>query len=128
MWEDETEGFVACFLIKKGNKFYLNSCSIGFSRSPQLIVMIFEDEDGSKSGHGRRGYLQEGAWDAIHVIEVCFLCPNFGRMQKLCNYWHAFSFVITSRTLKGKTCLQPFLLSPARLCMKFILTVFLHCW
>ncbi|THG17775.1 hypothetical protein TEA_018627 [Camellia sinensis var. sinensis] len=26
--------------------------------------------DGSKSGHGRRGYLQEGAWDAIHVIEV----------------------------------------------------------
>ncbi|CAK9174176.1 unnamed protein product [Ilex paraguariensis] len=43
MWDDETEGFVACFLIKK---------------------------DGSKSGHGRRGHLQEGAWDAIHVIEV----------------------------------------------------------
>lgn len=43
MWEDENGGFVACFLIKK---------------------------DGSKSGHGRRGYLQEGAWDAIHVIEV----------------------------------------------------------
>uniref|UniRef100_M1BF23 F-actin-capping protein subunit beta n=1 Tax=Solanum tuberosum TaxID=4113 RepID=M1BF23_SOLTU len=43
MWEDENEGFVACFLIKK---------------------------DGSKTGHGRRGYLQEGAWDAIHVIEV----------------------------------------------------------
>lgn len=43
MWEDENEGFVACFLIKK---------------------------DGSKSGHGRRGYLQEGAWDAIHVVEV----------------------------------------------------------
>ncbi|KAA8537979.1 hypothetical protein F0562_027439 [Nyssa sinensis] len=43
MWEDENEGFVACFLIKK---------------------------DGSKSGQGRRGYLQEGAWDAIHVIEV----------------------------------------------------------
>lgn len=43
VWEDGTEGFVACFLIKK---------------------------DGSKSGHGRRGYLQEGAWDAIHVIEV----------------------------------------------------------
>ncbi|KAF8377221.1 hypothetical protein HHK36_030595 [Tetracentron sinense] len=43
MWEDDNEGFVACFLIKK---------------------------DGSKSGHGRRGYLQEGAWDAIHVIEV----------------------------------------------------------
>ncbi|XWS21829.1 hypothetical protein CRYUN_Cryun30bG0089200 [Craigia yunnanensis] len=43
MWEDENEGFVACFLIKK---------------------------DGSKSGQGRRGYLEEGAWDAIHVIEV----------------------------------------------------------
>ncbi|KAG8633367.1 probable F-actin-capping protein subunit beta [Manihot esculenta] len=44
LWEDdEREGFVACFLIKK---------------------------DGSKTGHGRRGYLQEGAWDAIHVIEV----------------------------------------------------------
>ncbi|KAM7514642.1 hypothetical protein LguiA_004225 [Lonicera macranthoides] len=43
VWEDENEGFVACFLIKK---------------------------DGSKSAHGRRGYLQEGAWDAIHVIEV----------------------------------------------------------
>ncbi|PIN20587.1 F-actin capping protein, beta subunit [Handroanthus impetiginosus] len=43
MWEDENEGFVACFLIKK---------------------------DGSKTGQGRRGYLQEGAWDAIHVIEV----------------------------------------------------------
>ncbi|CAJ2629783.1 unnamed protein product [Trifolium pratense] len=43
MWEDENEGFVACFLIKK---------------------------DGSKTGQGRRGYLEEGAWDAIHVIEV----------------------------------------------------------
>ncbi|KAK6257989.1 hypothetical protein QUC31_001448 [Theobroma cacao] len=43
MWEDDNEGFVACFLIKK---------------------------DGSKTGHGRRGCLEEGAWDAIHVIEV----------------------------------------------------------
>ncbi|GLT77265.1 hypothetical protein SLA2020_488670 [Shorea laevis] len=43
MWEDENEGFVACFLIKK---------------------------DGSKTAHGRRGYLEEGAWDAIHVIQV----------------------------------------------------------
>jgi capping protein beta len=43
MWEDDNEGFVACFLIKK---------------------------DGSKSGHGRRGCLEEGAWDAIHVIQV----------------------------------------------------------
>ncbi|XP_052189503.1 probable F-actin-capping protein subunit beta [Diospyros lotus] len=43
VWEDESDGFVACFLIKK---------------------------DGSKTGHGRRGYLQEGAWDAIHVVQV----------------------------------------------------------
>ncbi|XAR62229.1 hypothetical protein NMG60_11016914 [Bertholletia excelsa] len=43
LWEDENEGFVACFLIKK---------------------------DGSSSGHGRRGYLQEGSWDAIHVVQV----------------------------------------------------------
>lgn len=43
MWEDDNGGFFACFLIKK---------------------------DGSKSGHGRRGYLHEGQWDAIHVIEV----------------------------------------------------------
>lgn len=43
MWEDDNEGFVGCFLIKK---------------------------DGSRTGQGKRGYLQEGAWDAIHVIEV----------------------------------------------------------
>lgn len=43
MWEDENEGFVACFLIKK---------------------------DGPTTGLSRRGNLQEGAWDAIHVIEV----------------------------------------------------------
>ncbi|KAK8647024.1 hypothetical protein V6N13_120782 [Hibiscus sabdariffa] len=43
MWEDDNEGFVACFLVKK---------------------------DGSKTGQGRRGYLEEGTWDAIHVIEV----------------------------------------------------------
>ncbi|KAI3465413.1 hypothetical protein Pfo_022076 [Paulownia fortunei] len=43
MWEDENEGFIACFLIKK---------------------------DGSKTADGKRGYLQEGSWDAIHVIEV----------------------------------------------------------
>ncbi|CAA0806974.1 Probable F-actin-capping protein subunit beta [Striga hermonthica] len=43
MWEDENDGFVACFLIKK---------------------------DGSKTADGKRGYLQEGSWDAIHVIEV----------------------------------------------------------
>eukprot|EP01018_Ginkgo_biloba_P010376 Gb_01137 [translate_table: standard] len=44
MWEpDEGEGFAACFLIKK---------------------------DGSQTGQGRRGFLQQGVWDAIHVIEV----------------------------------------------------------
>uniref|UniRef100_A0A7N0VKR0 F-actin-capping protein subunit beta n=1 Tax=Kalanchoe fedtschenkoi TaxID=63787 RepID=A0A7N0VKR0_KALFE len=43
MWEDDDEGFVACFLIKK---------------------------DGSRTGQGRRGYLQEGSWEAIHVIQV----------------------------------------------------------
>ncbi|XVF04450.1 hypothetical protein REPUB_Repub05bG0084000 [Reevesia pubescens] len=43
MWEDDNKGFVSCFLIKK---------------------------DGSKTGQWRRGYLKEGAWDAIHVIEV----------------------------------------------------------
>lgn len=43
MWEDDRQGFVSCFLIKK---------------------------DGSKTGHGRRGYLHEGSWEAIHLIEV----------------------------------------------------------
>ncbi|KAJ0988573.1 hypothetical protein J5N97_006929 [Dioscorea zingiberensis] len=45
IWEDDEKGgFVACFLIKK---------------------------DGAKDGgQGKRGYLQEGAWDAIHVVEV----------------------------------------------------------
>ncbi|MQM13094.1 hypothetical protein Taro_046017, partial [Colocasia esculenta] len=31
---------------------------------------ILEDGDGSKTTHGQSGYLQEGPWDAIHVIEV----------------------------------------------------------
>ncbi|CAM6112509.1 unnamed protein product [Calypogeia fissa] len=44
MWEPEDgQGFFACFLIKK---------------------------DGSQSGDGRRGLLQHGIWEAIHVIEV----------------------------------------------------------
>ncbi|XP_076947836.1 F-actin-capping protein subunit beta-like [Bidens hawaiensis] len=44
LWEeDDNEGFAACFLIKK---------------------------DGSKYAHGKRGYLHEGGWDAIHVIQV----------------------------------------------------------
>jgi len=43
-WEPEDgKGFAACVLIKK---------------------------DGSDAGDGRRGLLQEGSWDAIHVIEV----------------------------------------------------------
>ncbi|XP_042018998.1 probable F-actin-capping protein subunit beta isoform X2 [Salvia splendens] len=29
-----------------------------------------EDEDGSRTADGRRGYLEEGSWEAIHVIEV----------------------------------------------------------
>ncbi|KAG0569791.1 hypothetical protein KC19_6G117200 [Ceratodon purpureus] len=44
VWEPEDgKGFAACVLIKK---------------------------DGSDAGDGRRGLLQEGSWDAIHVIEV----------------------------------------------------------
>ncbi|KAL8514243.1 hypothetical protein ACS0TY_013388 [Phlomoides rotata] len=43
MWENEDEGFIGCFLIKK---------------------------DGSKTADGKRGCLQEGSWEAIHVIEV----------------------------------------------------------
>lgn len=35
-----------------------------------FLFLFFVNEDGSKTGQGRRGYLQEGAWDAIHVIEV----------------------------------------------------------
>ncbi|GMP80049.1 hypothetical protein CsSME_00035297 [Camellia sinensis var. sinensis] len=54
LWEDANEVFVACFLIKK---------------------------DGSKSGHGRRGYLHDGIWDAIHVIEVA---PEDEEMTRYC--------------------------------------------
>ncbi|WVZ57107.1 hypothetical protein U9M48_007540 [Paspalum notatum var. saurae] len=39
IWEDEDNGFIACFLIKK-------------------------------DGQGKRGYMQSGSWDAIHVIQV----------------------------------------------------------
>lgn len=42
--------------------------------SNHAIVSNFMIEDGSKTGQGRRGYLEEGAWDAIHVIEVKCLC------------------------------------------------------
>ncbi|XP_047341751.1 probable F-actin-capping protein subunit beta [Impatiens glandulifera] len=44
LWEDDAkDGFVACFLIKK---------------------------EGPKMGQARRGNMKEGAWEAIHVIEV----------------------------------------------------------
>lgn len=39
IWEDEDNGFIACFLIKK-------------------------------DGQGKRGYMQIGSWDAIHVVQV----------------------------------------------------------
>lgn len=42
--------------------------------SNHVIVSNFMIKDGSKTGQGRRGYLEEGAWDAIHVIEVKCLC------------------------------------------------------
>ncbi|KAL7228898.1 hypothetical protein ACSBR2_007566 [Camellia fascicularis] len=54
LWKDANEVFVACFLIKK---------------------------DGSKSGRGKRGYLHEGIWDAIHVIEVA---PEDKEMTRYC--------------------------------------------
>ncbi|XP_035817374.1 probable F-actin-capping protein subunit beta isoform X2 [Zea mays] len=39
IWEDEDNGFIACFLIKK-------------------------------DGQGKRGYMQIGSWDAIHVVQM----------------------------------------------------------
>lgn len=70
MWEDDNEGFVACFLIKKG-KLACNLAQL-FVKKDFLYdcLVVVGSEDGSKTGHGRRGNLQEGAWDAIHVIEV----------------------------------------------------------
>ncbi|RXH88016.1 hypothetical protein DVH24_037661 [Malus domestica] len=58
MWEDDNEGFVGCFLIKK---------------------------DGSKTGQGRQGYLQEKAWDAIHVIEVNSTRHGANNEGHICN-------------------------------------------
>lgn len=69
MWEDDNEGFAACFLIKK---------------------------DGSKTGHGRRGYLQEGAWDAIHVIEV-------GAVEEGTAHYRLTSTVMLSLTTNNDT-------------------------
>ena len=39
-------------------------------RDVYLKVVVIDDADGSDAGDGRRGLLQEGSWDAIHVIEV----------------------------------------------------------
>uniref|UniRef100_A0A7C8YTM9 F-actin-capping protein subunit beta n=1 Tax=Opuntia streptacantha TaxID=393608 RepID=A0A7C8YTM9_OPUST len=65
MWEDDDEGFVACFLIKKGQ--------------------------------GRRGYLHEGQWDAIHVIEVG---PEEEGTAKYC----LTSTVMLSLTTNNESC------------------------
>ncbi|GMH01010.1 hypothetical protein Nepgr_002849 [Nepenthes gracilis] len=70
MYEDDNEGFVACFLIKK---------------------------DGSKSGQGRRGYLHEGEWDAIHVIEV-------GPEEDGTSHYCLTSTVMLSLTTDNESC------------------------
>lgn len=41
------------------------------------VIPFLLDEDGSKTAQGRRGHLEEGAWDAIHVIEVSFISPSW---------------------------------------------------
>ncbi|KAK9050092.1 hypothetical protein SSX86_011609 [Deinandra increscens subsp. villosa] len=70
LWEeDDNEGFVACFLIKK---------------------------DGSKYAHGKRGYLHEGGWDAIHVIQVG---PEAQGMAHYC----LTSTIMLSLTTNGDT-------------------------
>ncbi|KAJ3673353.1 hypothetical protein LUZ60_006727 [Juncus effusus] len=70
LWEDENNhGFIACFLIKK---------------------------DGSKTGQGKRANLQEGSWDAIHVIEVS---PEEEGMARYC----LTSTVMLSLTNEKKT-------------------------
>lgn len=88
MWEDDNDGgFFACFLIKKGSPFFFIILSdfltcrllaIFFSllttALDKFIFICFlvssVNEDGSKNADGRRGSLQQGAWEAIHVIEV----------------------------------------------------------
>ncbi|KAI3979158.1 hypothetical protein MKX01_016983 [Papaver californicum] len=68
MWEDEdNEGFIACFVIKK---------------------------DGSKTGQGRRGYLQEGGWDAIHVIQVV----GWDRGRQMAHYCLTNTFMLSLTT------------------------------
>lgn len=55
--------------------------------------MLFEDKDGSKTGHGRRGFLQEGAWDAIHVIEVSMFPLNKDHpLDSACSFTLPISF------------------------------------
>ena len=60
-------------------------------------------KDGSKAAYGRRGYLQEGSWDAIHVIEV-------ESLRQLLRWWNP-------RIMRGSVCLTPFI---------FLLKVFCH--
>lgn len=58
----------------------------------------FEYLDGSKTGQGRRGYLQEGAWDAIHVIQVGYtLAPNISTI--MCSDFHNILFICSHSLL-----------------------------
>ena len=75
MWEDDNEGFAACFLVKKGEPFLFESIKCVLINIIWYFIIIVI-EDGSKTRQGRRGYLEEGAWDAIHVIEVNSLCMD----------------------------------------------------
>lgn len=81
--------------------------------------MLFEDKDGSKTGHGRRGFLQEGAWDAIHVIEVSMfplskdhpldskhvhlLCPSLSQIQVRLEDEGTASYCLTSTVMLSLT-------------------------
>lgn len=37
MWEDENEGFIACFLIKKGNDFLVVKWCNYFLSNPEMV-------------------------------------------------------------------------------------------
>lgn len=71
MWEPEDgHGFFACFLIKK---------------------------DGSQAGDGRRGLLQHGIWEAIHVIEV-------GEEEDGQSHYRLTSTVMLALTSENRAC------------------------
>ncbi|MQL75822.1 hypothetical protein Taro_008212 [Colocasia esculenta] len=56
-----------------GKNFILcdyNRDANSYSKVKELTSIVCNIEDGSKTTHGQSGYLQEGAWDSIHVIEV----------------------------------------------------------